>query len=86
MISVGRKASLKGLESLGLEMDFGNKFIKVNERLETSVENVYAIGDVTGKMMLAHVATTQGIVAVENITEKQGTMYDASNPLTILTH
>jgi dihydrolipoamide dehydrogenase len=41
--------------------------ILVNERLETNVPGVYAIGDVTGKSMLAHVASAQGKVAVENI-------------------
>ncbi|HOW22651.1 MAG TPA: dihydrolipoyl dehydrogenase [Sedimentibacter sp.] len=77
LVSVGRKANLKGLESLGLEMDSGNRYINVNERLETSVKNVYAIGDVTGKMMLAHVATAQGIAAVENIAGKQNSIsYD----------
>ena len=41
--------------------------IQVNERMETNVPGVYAIGDVVGKAMLAHVASTQGKVAVENI-------------------
>jgi len=44
----------------------GRGEIVVNEKLETSVPGVYAIGDVTGKMLLAHVASRQGIVAVEN--------------------
>jgi dihydrolipoamide dehydrogenase len=35
--------------------------------METSIKNIYAIGDVTGKMLLAHVASEQGIIAVENI-------------------
>jgi dihydrolipoamide dehydrogenase len=39
----------------------------VNERMETNIRNVYAIGDVTGKILLAHVASEQGITAVENI-------------------
>jgi len=77
LISVGRSANLKGLEALSLDMDSGNKYIKVNDRLETSLEHVYAIGDVTGKMMLAHVASAQGIVAAENIAGKQAAItYD----------
>ena len=38
----------------------------MNDRMETNVPGIYAIGDVTGKMLLAHVASHQGIVAVEN--------------------
>lgn len=54
-----------GLENAGVEFDrYG---IKVNEQMQTSVDNIYAVGDVTNKIMLAHVASTQGMVAVENI-------------------
>lgn len=70
LVSVGRSANLKGLEALGLEMDSENKYIKVNDKLETSTAHIYAIGDVTGKMMLAHVASAQGIAAAENIAGK----------------
>ena len=45
-------------------------FIKVNSKMETNVEGVYAIGDVIGKMMLAHAASAEGITAVENIMGK----------------
>lgn len=54
-----------GLEKLGITADRG--FIKVNEYLETSVKGVYAIGDVTPSPLLAHVASQEGIVAVERI-------------------
>ena len=51
--------------------------ILVNERMETNVAGVYAIGDVVGKAMLAHVASAQGKVAVENIMGHQATVrYD----------
>jgi dihydrolipoamide dehydrogenase len=53
-----------GVGELGLEMD-GRKIV-ANERLETSIPDVYAIGDVTGGYMLAHVASYEGEVAVEN--------------------
>ncbi len=65
LISLGRKANIQGLEKLNLAIDKNS--IKTNERLETNVEGVYAIGDVNGKFMLAHVASAEGIVAVENI-------------------
>jgi dihydrolipoamide dehydrogenase len=54
-----------GLEEIGVEFERG--YIVVDESMRTSVENVYAIGDVTGKMPLAHVASAQGIVAAETI-------------------
>ncbi|MDI7277886.1 MAG: dihydrolipoyl dehydrogenase [Anaerolineae bacterium] len=53
-----------GLENVGLATERGR--IVVNEYLETSVPGIYAIGDVTGVYMLAHVASHQGIVAVHN--------------------
>lgn len=54
-----------GIENLGITTDRG--FIKVTEYLETSVKGVYAIGDVTPSPLLAHVASQEGIVAVEKI-------------------
>lgn len=65
LISVGCSGNVKGLESLGLELKHG--FIRVNEELKTNHPHIYAIGDVTGKLLLAHVASAQAIAAVENI-------------------
>ncbi len=67
LIAAGRAPSTGGLdiEKIGLEMD--GAFIKANLRMETNVDGIYAIGDVIGKMMLAHAASAEGIVAVENI-------------------
>ena len=53
-----------GLSQLGIKMD--GRAIVVNEHLETNIKDVYAIGDVVGKNMLAHVASYEGEVAVEN--------------------
>ncbi len=53
-----------GLSELGIQSDKGA--IKVNEYLETNIRNVYAVGDVLGKHMLAHVASYEGEVAVES--------------------
>ena len=53
-----------GLENVGMATERGA--VVVNERLETNVPGIYAIGDVTGVCMLAHVASHQGIVAVHN--------------------
>lgn len=63
LVSVGRRANLQGLEALeGLEMERGA--VKVDEFCKTNLPNVYACGDVTGKIMLAHVASRQAEVAV----------------------
>jgi dihydrolipoamide dehydrogenase len=54
-----------GLEGVGVQVDRGN--IVVDASLRTNVPGIYAIGDVTGKLPLAHVASAQGIVAAETI-------------------
>lgn len=64
ILAVGRVPDTKGFEKLNLE--FNRNAIKVNEKMETSIPGVYAIGDVNGMFQLAHVASVEGIVAVEN--------------------
>ena len=54
-----------GLEKVGITTN--NGFISISENMETNVSGVYAIGDVTGKMLLAHVASAQAVTAVEYI-------------------
>ena len=67
LIAVGRTPNTKGigLEKMNLLDEKG--FIKVNERMETAVTGIYAIGDAVGGMLLAHKASREGIVAAENI-------------------
>ena len=55
-----------GLESVGVKVNRGG-FVEVDEYLRTNVPGIYAIGDLTGKLALAHVASAQGIVAAEHI-------------------
>jgi dihydrolipoamide dehydrogenase len=75
IVSLGRKPIVEAVQSLGLTMD--GSAIRTDERLETSVNGVYAIGDVNGKQMLAHVASAEGMIAVENILGGQSTIdYD----------
>jgi dihydrolipoamide dehydrogenase len=67
LASIGRALNSEnmGLETIGVHK--GNRgAITVNNKMETNVPGIYAIGDVTGKIMLAHVASHQGLVAVEN--------------------
>jgi len=67
LVAVGRVANINGIESLSLDMD--KKGIKVDAHMRTSIKNIYAVGDVTGGIQLAHVASYQGIVAANNIAE-----------------
>jgi dihydrolipoamide dehydrogenase len=67
LVSIGRALNTEGLrlEDAGLVAGKRGE-VPVNDRMETAVPGIYAIGDVTGIMMLAHVASRQGIVAAEN--------------------
>ncbi|MCL5962114.1 MAG: dihydrolipoyl dehydrogenase, partial [Chloroflexi bacterium] len=66
LLAAGRRPMLDGLglDEAGVEVKSGA--IAVDRHMETSVPRVYAVGDVTGGIMLAHVASREGIVAVEN--------------------
>lgn len=66
MVAVGRAPNTAGLclEKAGLDLD--GKRLAVDEGMRTGVPGIYAIGDVTAKFMLAHVASAQGVVAAEN--------------------
>ncbi|MBR7005208.1 MAG: dihydrolipoyl dehydrogenase [Bacteroidales bacterium] len=80
LVSVGRRANLQGfgLENIGVELALnpaGRPYgIKVDERMRTNVPGVYAAGDVTGFSMLAHTASREGEVAVNNILGKDDRM------------
>lgn len=71
LVSVGRKPYTEGLnvEKAGIELD-ERGFIKVNDHLQTAADNIYAIGDVIGGMMLAHKAEEEGVYAVEHLSEE----------------
>lgn len=66
LVCVGRRPNLdnSGVEDIGIEIERGK--VVVNEHLETNVEGIYAIGDIIDTPFLAHVASKEGIVAVEN--------------------
>ncbi|MBU1141714.1 MAG: dihydrolipoyl dehydrogenase [Firmicutes bacterium] len=75
LVSVGMRPNTNGLEVLNLKMD--KNAIETNEYMQTSVSHVYAIGDVNGKYMLAHVASAEGMIAAETIMGKKRKMrYD----------
>jgi dihydrolipoamide dehydrogenase len=72
LMAVGMKPNTKSFSSLNLAMEKAG--VQVNERMQTSLSNVYAIGDVTGKFMLAHVASHAGLVAIDHIHGGDATM------------
>ncbi len=69
LMAVGRRPYTAGLnlENAGIEITERRQAVKVNSKMETNVDGIYAVGDVTDKILLAHVASHQGVVAVENI-------------------
>jgi len=69
LMAVGRKPYTDGLklENIGLKVSDKRKAIPVNKKMETNIKGIYAVGDVTDKILLAHVASSQGVAAVENI-------------------
>jgi len=74
LMAVGRTPNTESLDLDKAGIRRKGSFIEVNSRMETNVPGIYAIGDVTGKMMLAHAASVQGIVAVENMSGKNREM------------
>lgn len=67
LISIGRKPNIKKEELTKLGISFNEQGVLVDEEMRTSVENIFAIGDVTGKYELAHVASKQAEVAAQNV-------------------
>lgn len=67
LLAVGRRPSIDGLGLETVGVDYDGQGIKTNRFGQTSVPNIYAIGDVTGGVMLAHTASHQGILAAEHM-------------------
>jgi len=92
LVATGRIPATQnlGLESVGVELDRRN-FIPVNDTMAVlsggePIPHLWAIGDATGKMMLAHAASAQGIVAVENICGRHKEVDYLSIPAAAFTH
>ena len=85
LLSIGRRANIQGigLENIGVQV--GKAGIVTDAMCRTNVENVYAIGDVNGKYMLAHTAYREAEVAVNHILGKTDTMRYHANPSVIYT-
>jgi len=67
LIAIGRKAVFDSEQLKAVGIDFTDKGVSVNDFMQTSLNNVYAVGDSTGKSILAHVAIQQGMVAAEHM-------------------
>jgi dihydrolipoamide dehydrogenase len=85
LMAVGRKANVDGLGLEEAGVKFGKKGIEVNERMETNVPGIYAIGDVTGKWLLAHYAMAQGEVAAKNALGQEAQMDERVVPRCVYT-
>ena len=67
LMAVGRKANVASLNLADAGIEFTPRGIVVNDVMQTNIPHIYAVGDINGKMMLAHAATFQGIVALDHI-------------------
>ena len=68
LMAVGRKANVASLNLSDIGIEFTPKGIVVDDKtMQTNIPHIYAVGDINGKMMLAHAATFQGIVALDHI-------------------
>ncbi len=79
LIAVGMTGNIDniGLQEAGVATEKG--FIKVNDYFQTSVPNIYAIGDVSGPPLLAHAASHEGVIAAEHLSGKQPHAMDKMN-------
>lgn len=86
LVSIGRRMNSEniGLEARGVSKGSRGEIV-VNDRMETNVAGIYAVGDVTGNVMLAHVASHQGLVAAENALGGNAVMDYAVVPAGIFT-
>lgn len=77
LLGVGRKANTEGMNLEGIGVQLHKRGVQVaDDTLQTHVPNIYAIGDVTGRIQLAHVASHEGIVAVTNIVRNESKKVD----------
>jgi dihydrolipoamide dehydrogenase len=86
LVSIGRALNTEGIGLEETGVDKGERGeIAVNEKMMTSADSVYAIGDVTGGILLAHMASTEGMVAAKNACGQDATMDYSTVPAAIFT-
>src|SRR5699024_5692573 len=69
LIAVGRTPNTQAVRNLDIKMN--KQFIQVNEYMETNLPDISAVGDVVGNYQLAHVASKEGLIAVNNLTDQR---------------
>ncbi len=86
LVAIGRKVYTEGLclEKAALQVN-QRGFLEVDETMETAVRGIFAIGDVTGKWMLAHVASHQGIIAAMNACGQRSIAHYEAVPAVVFT-
>ena len=85
LICAGRRPNLNTDELKESRVSFEQKGVNVNNKMQTNVANIYAIGDVTGNYELAHVASRQGEIAAQNIMGKNSTIDYSAIPYCVFT-
>jgi dihydrolipoamide dehydrogenase len=85
LVATGRQPLVEGLGLDSAAVGYSRKGIAVNSRMETNVEGIFAVGDLTGNYMWAHAASAAGIVAAENALGGQALMDYAAVPGCIFT-
>ncbi|RRJ65102.1 dihydrolipoyl dehydrogenase [Paenibacillus oralis] len=87
LVAIGREPNLDGLdiEKAGIQLNDNGKGIAVDKQMRTNLKHVYAIGDVTNIIQLAHVASHQGITAVDALLGETNSMHYSAVPNVIFT-
>jgi len=85
MVSVGRRPNVDGLGLDKAGVVYSAKGINIDPSMRTNIPNIYAIGDCTGKIMLAHVASGQGFIASKNILGESSAMEYHAVPFCVFT-
>ena len=86
LMAVGRAPNVQAVEVDKIGLDYDRKGIRVNDRMQTNVPTVYAIGDVTGKSLLAHSASRMGEVAVSAMLGRRDRMRFHAIPWVVYTN
>ena len=86
LVAIGRSVNTtgNGITECGITLN-EKGFVQIDEKMKTNLPNIYAIGDITGKLMLAHVAAAQGLVAAAEIAGKEGHIDYNTIPAAIFT-
>lgn len=86
LVCIGRRPNVNVNELNNIGVKFNEKGILVNDRMQTNIQNVFAIGDVTGMYELAHVASKQGEIAAQNLMGVKSKMEYNSVPVCVFTY